>query len=505
MLSEVRSAACPPCPALFNLAAYVLARADDQPGKIALRLLRPTGDECWTYGRLSRAVRGIAGGLQARGLAPGAKVLLRIDNSVDFPLAFLGAVAAGYVPVAAPAALTVPEITRLTVALNPALTIAAPGIALPDPGGFPVLGTGALRAMEDGPPAAFDMGDPSRPAYMVYTSGTSGQPRAVVHAHRAIWARRMMWQGWYGLQDSDRVLHAGAMNWTFTLGTGLFDPWAAGATALVPAAGTLPADLAPVLRQCGATLFAAAPGVYRQMLKSAPRLDLPDLRHGLTAGEALAAPVRNAWLAATGKPLYQAYGLSECSTFISSCPARPAPDDSTGYAQPGRSVAIIGQDGAPVPRGTVGVLAVHRSDPGLFLTYDGAGDERRAKFAGEWFLTGDLATMADDGAIRILGRSDDMMNAGGFRVAPQEVEAALATCPDVGEVAVIELVAGPGRSIIGAFFTGSVLPETLAAHAVARLARYKCPRHYQRLDQLPLTATGKINRRALRAQWIPEP
>ncbi len=156
-----------------------------------------------------------------------------------------------------------------------------------------------------------------------------------------------------------------------------------------------------------------------------------------------------------------------------------------------------------MPRGTAGVIGIHRSDPGLFLTYAGAGAEAEATFAGDWFLTGDMAIMAADGSIRTLGRADDMMNAGGYRVAPQEVEAALSTCEGAGEVAACELLLDPGRSIIGAFFTGPATPETLATHAEAVLARYKCPRHYERLARLPLTAAGKVNRRLLREEWTP--
>jgi len=498
MISEIRSRGGPPCPSHFNLAAHVLARADEVPDKIALQLLRPAGAERWSYGRLARAVRGIAGGLRRMGLEPGAKVLLRIDNSVEMPLAFLGAVAADLLPVAAPAGLTMPEVTRLSLALSPSLIIAADGISLPDRPTCAVLSIADLRAMADGPEAGFAMGDPDRPAYLVYTSGTSGQPRAVLHAHRAIWARRMMHDGWYGLQAGDRLLHAGAMNWTFTLGTGLFDPWSTGATALIPDPGTRPDQLPLYLRRFDATLFAAAPGVFRQMLKAHPTLDLPRLRHGLTAGESLADNVRADWHRATGKPLYEAYGLSECSTFLS---ASPMTGEGALRVQPGRSVAIVGPDGAPMPRGKAGVIAVHLTDPGLFLTYAGAGTEAAARAMGEWFLTGDMAEMDEGGGIRVLGRADDMMNAGGFRVAPQEVETALATCPGAGDVAVTELRLAAGKSIIGAFFTGSATPERLATHAASQLAPYKCPRHYQHRARLPLTATGKINRRALREEW----
>lgn len=500
MLSLVEPTPFAPCPAPFSLAAHVLARATDRPDKIALQILRSAGAERWSYGRLDRAVRGVAFGLSRRGLAPGERLLLRLGNSVDFPLAFLGAVAAGLLPVVTPPGLTVPEISRLAAEVDPALIVGGAGLSLPQGCAAPVLNAAELRAMAEGPAAGFPTGDPDRPAYLIYTSGTSGRPRAVVHAHRAIWARRMMWQSWYGLEESDRLLHAGALNWAFTLGTGLFDPWAAGATALIPDAGVTPAQLPLFLRRFDATLFAAAPGVYRQMLKSGAPLRLPRLRHGLAAGEKLPETTRAAWTAATGTPVHEAFGLSECSTFVSASPARPAPPGAIGYAQPGRRIAVIGPDHAPVPRGVPGTLAVDRTDPGLFLTYHGAEAEARARFAGNWFLTGDQAAMAEDGAITYLGRDDDMMNAGGFRVSPLEVEAALAACPGAGEVAAVELRKRADLSVIAAFYTGPASPRELADHAARTLARYKQPRVYIPRPALPCTANGKLNRRALREE-----
>lgn len=500
MLSEIRSAPGPACPAAFNLAAHVLASARRLADRPALQILHPDRVDSLSYAELEAAVLAVAAGLRALRLAPASRILLRLGNSADFPLAFLGAVAAGHLPVVCPAALTAPEVTRLAAAVRPVLIVAAPGVSLPDPCPCPVVAVADLMAGGTGS-GGYDLGDPDRPAYLIYTSGTSGQPRAVLHAHRAIWARRMMHQGWYGLRPDDRLLHAGAFNWTFTLGTGLLDPWTVGATALVPAPGTAPDRIPDLTAGHGATILAAAPALYRQMLKSMPLPPMPALRHGLTAGEKLADPVRDGWTATTGLPLYEAFGLSECSTFVSASPARPAAAGLTGYAQPGRSIAVLGPDGAVLPRGEPGILAVHRSDPGLFLGYFGAEVETKAKFHGDWFLTGDMAEMQTDGAIRIVGRGDDMMNAGGFRVSPDEVEAALMLCPGAGEVAVIEAALAPGKSIIAACYTGPADPQTLRTHAAAHLARYKQPRRYDRLETLPRTANGKLNRRALRENF----
>jgi len=487
-----------PCPAPFNLAAYVLAGSGAPDDRIALELLGDT-PERWDYGRLRRTVLGTAGGLASLGAPRGARVLLRLDNTVDFPVAYLAAIAAGLVPVPTSAALTVPEVSQIAQDLRPVLILSAPGVALPDPLPCPVLPHGDLRAMASSKPLDPVSGDPEHPAYIVYTSGTGGRARGVVHAHRAIWARRMMWDGWYGLRGDDRLLHAGAFNWTYTLGTGLLDPWAAGATALIPAPGTPATALPDLLASHRATIFAAAPGVYRQMLRTDVP-PLPALRHGLSAGEKLPDATRAQWQAATGTEVHEAFGMSECSTFISGSPTRPAPPSALGFAQTGRRVAIL-KDGQLAPPDTPGTIAIHRDDPGLMLGYLG-GDAMR----GDWFETGDMGAMDDCGAVTYLGRADDMLNAGGFRVSPLEVEAALTTHPEIAEAAAVALRPAPDTTLIGAFYVStSPLDEaTLTAHAAARLARYKCPRIWVRMDALPRGANNKLLRRALRDQYEAE-
>lgn len=492
----------PPYPTLpdaFNLAAHVLAQAKAQPDKPALELLHGDHSDIWTYAELERAVLGVATGLLAQGLKPGDRVLMRLGNSVEFPVLFLAAIAAGLVPVPTSAMLTSSEVTSLCDLVAPALIVADEGTALPVPLPCPVLPAAALAAMHALPPHPFDLGDPNRLAYIIFTSGTSGRPQAVAHAHRAILGRAMMMQGWYGLTPNDRLLHAGAFNWTYTLGTGLMDPWTMGATALIPAPGTAATDIAGLLRQARATIFAAAPGVYRQMLR-APLPGLPALRHGLSAGEALPQTTRDGWQDATQTPIFEAFGMSEISTFISGSPSRPAPIGSTGFAQPGRHVALLDETGQPVAYESPGILAVHRDDPGLFLGYFRDEPATKARFINDWYLTGDTASMAANGAITYLGRKDDMMNAGGYRVSPLEVEAVMARFPGITDSAAFELEVKPGTSIIACAYTGPhPLPEdALRAHAAQHLARYKQPRAYHHLPQLPRNANGKLSRSALR-------
>jgi acyl-coenzyme A synthetase/AMP-(fatty) acid ligase len=210
--------------------------------------------------------------------------------------------------------------------------------------------------------------------------------------------------------------------------------------------------------------------------------------------------MRAHWQAATGTDLHEAYGMSECSTFISGSPAHPAAPGTLGRPQAGRRVAILGPDGHPVDPDEEGTIAVHRSDPGLMLGYVGAPEATAARFVGDWFLTGDQGMMSPDGTITYLGRADDMMNAGGYRVSPLEVEAALAEHPGITQVAVTDIEVKEDARLIMAFYTGPdpIDPASLDAFARARLAGYKCPRGFFHVESLPMGANGKLLRRALR-------
>jgi len=497
MSSVFQKGTLPPCPTPFNLAAYVLAKGAKTPDKIALSVL---GEEEWSYASLIAAVRGTATGLLNAGLQPSDRVFMRLGNTVDFPLAYLGALAAGLVPVPTSSALTKREVAPMIEAINPALILHAPSVECP--ADSRILPLEALRGFRDLAPSPWHIGDPERAGYIIYTSGTSGTPRAVVHAHRAIWARQMMFNDWYGLTPEDRLLHAGAFNWTYTLGTGLMDPWTIGATALIPAAGTPATALPALIAAHEASIFAAAPGVYRQLLNQDKIAPMPHLRHGLSAGEKIPPAVCARWEAVTGTRVFEAYGMSECSTFISSSPQNPTATDVLGRPQAGRHIALLG-DAGPVPRGAEGTIAVHRDDPGLMLGYLDAPEETAAKMQGEWFLTGDQGSMDAQGQITYLGRNDDMMNAGGFRVSPVEVEACLARYEGIIAVGAAEVQVKQDVRVIAAFYT-SAAPldeDALRLYAQDNLARYKQPRLYIHVPTLPMGANGKILRSSLRQQF----
>ncbi|MCX7898875.1 MAG: fatty acid--CoA ligase family protein, partial [Methylocystis sp.] len=344
------------------------------------------------------------------------------------------------------------------------------------------------------------------PAYLVYTSGTTSRPKGVLHAHRAAWGRRPMRAHWTGLGPGDVMLHAGAINWTYTLGVGIVDPLSVGGSVVLYNGRPDPAVWPQLIEAHRATIFAAVPGVYRQILKyGAPeRADLSSLRHGLSAGAALPPGLYAEWRARTGKDIYEAFGMSEVSTFISSGPTTPVRPGSPGRPQPGRLVAALPVEGGetPLPAGETGVLAVRRDDPGLMLGYWDRPEEQSEAFRGKWFVSGDLVDFDADGYMHHHGRTDEVMNAGGYRVSPAEVEKCLLSVDGVTEAAVAER---PGRdaetTIIKAYVVareGATLDEAaILAHCRAHLAGYKCPKAVVFLNALPRNSNGKLMRAAL--------
>jgi acyl-coenzyme A synthetase/AMP-(fatty) acid ligase len=498
-------------PQKFNMARYCLARsAERSPDKVALMVvsdpLAPLDEaENWTYSQLEDAVRRIAGGLQSAGLKKGDRLMIRLPNTSMYALLFFGALAAGIVPLPASTQLTNEEAEFLFVDCG-ARAIAIGSELTMDTGNALCLSeTDVAALMQHAPIEEYVDTLADDPAYLVYTSGTSGKPKGVLHAHRAAWGRRPMYQGWYGMNENDIVLHAGAFNWTYTLGVGLTDPWANGATTVLYN-GEKDVQVWPKLLETSkATLFAAVPSLYRQVLKycDLSEFDLSHFRHGLTAGEALSETLLTNWRQATGTDLFEALGMSECSTYISTGPGMRIRVGSPGKPQPGRSIAVLNVEGAndPLDVGETGLLAIHRSDPGLMLHYWNRPEEDAAVTRGEWFVGGDLARFDADGYLWYEGRADDVMNAMGYRVSPLEVEVALTSHPNVAEVAVCELAVKADVSVIAAFIVPKDADEVDAAsvlsHAAEHLAAYKRPREVMFVDQLPRSANGKILRRVL--------
>jgi acyl-coenzyme A synthetase/AMP-(fatty) acid ligase len=327
----------------------------------------------------------------------------------------------------------------------------------------------------------------------------------VLHAHRSIRGRALMREAWEGFGPEDVTLHAGTLNWSYTLGVGLMDPWAAGSHAMLFGGTYDPAGWPRMIERLGVTVFVAVPTVYRQMLKygSPEESDLSALRYGLCAGEPLPRELLLEWRRRAGTELYEALGMTEVSTYISSGPATAVRPGSPGRPQPGRRIAILPQEGGtrPLPPGEEGLLAVHRSDPGLMLGYWRRPLEQEAVYRGPWFIGGDLAEIDEQGYVWFRGRADDLIKSFGYRLSPLEIESVLASCPGVAEAAVVGLPVDESKTLVTACVVplerGSVSESALAEHAARHLAEYKRPHQYRLLDELPRTRNGKLQRRVV--------
>ncbi len=499
-------------PQAFNMARYCLRAARASVHKTALLVVHDAAGrdvETWRYGDLEQAVLRAACVFRTRcKLKAGSRILIRLRNRTSYALAFFGAMAGGFVPVPASPDLTERELSFVLADAEASAIVLDE--TLPH-GAFPpdliVLREKAFEvAVETGPMAQYAPTAAGDPAFLIYTSGTTANPKGVLHAHRSAWGRRPMYQGWYGIAPGDRLMHTGSFNWTYTLGTGLADPWANGATAIVYTGEKDPALWPRLMRALDVTIFAAVPGVYRQILKygSVARGGLPALRHGLTAGEALPNAVSEEWEGKTRTRLFEALGQSELSTYLSSAPTVPRKPGTVGRAQEARCVAILDESGGeePLPAGSAGLIAVHRSDPGLMLGYWRRPEEEAEVFRGDWFVGGDAGVMDEEGYVTYLGRRNDLMNAGGFRVSPVEVEQELAKHPAVADIAVAEAPVRDGVSIIVAFVVlhqaKPGIQTELEAFAKQSLAAYKQPKEYVVVSSLPKTPNGKIKRSELR-------
>lgn len=506
----------PSLPSRFNMARYCLAEAArTSPSKTALIVIDDAEailhggapSEEWTYAAIEDAVLRVAGALQDAGLKRGDRIMIRLDNTSTYAVLFFGAIAAGLVALPASSQLTPAEAQFLLENSGAAALALAPGLDVASlPPGVRAFTTADVETMlRAGRRADYADTGADDPAYLIYTSGTTARPKGVLHAQRAAFGRRPMYQGWYGIGPDDRVLHAGAFNWTFTLGTGLTDPWANGATAIINTGKKDPALWPELIRLTGATIFAAVPGLLRQILKygGVEPGRMPTLRHALTAGESPPSSLFDEWRLHTGTELYEALGMSEISTYISTGPGIQRKPGAVGKPQPGRRIAILPVDAqeTPLPAGQEGLIAVHRSDPGLMLGYWNRPEEESAVYRGEWFIGGDLGVMDDDGYVTHLGRNNDLMNALGYRVSPLEVEAVLAAHPDVAEVACSEIQVRDDVHVIGAFVVpksgATPAADAIRAFAAERLAAYKCPREIRFIEALPRTANGKVRRSAL--------
>ncbi len=516
----------------FNFAQHLLALNAGRAGKAAF--VDDAG--VLSYGQLDDRVRRLAAGLRALGIKREERVLLLMLDGNDWPVSFLGALYAGVVPVAVNTLLTADDYAYMlehsraqavlvSGALLPALKAALTRsdhevrqvvVSLPvAPLDGGEIGVEAfLAAHAPAPRPARTRADD--PAFWLYSSGSTGRPKGTVHTHaNPYWTAELYGRRVLGLTEADVCFSAAKLFFAYGLGNALSFPMSVGATTLLMAERPTPdATFARWTGRAGGpgiegrpagvrpTVFFGAPTGYAGMLASPalPARQDVALRLASSAGEALPAEIGERFRHHFGIDIIDGIGSTEMlHIFISNRPGRVR-YGTTGWPVPGYEVELRGDDGRPVPDGQTGDLYIH--GPSAALMYWGNRAKSRETFQGGWTKSGDKYARNADGSYTYSGRSDDMLKVSGIYVSPFEVESTLVQHPAVLEAAVIGVPDADGLTRTKAFVVlkpgGRAGDAELKAFVKDRLAPYKYPRLIEFVDELPKTATGKIQRYKLR-------
>ncbi|HEX9168183.1 MAG TPA: benzoate-CoA ligase family protein, partial [Roseiarcus sp.] len=447
-----------PPPESFNFAAHLLAANAGRPGKTAF--IDDAGT--LTYGELDDRARRFAAALKERGVKREERVLILMQDGADWPVAFLGAMLAGVVPVAVNTLLTADDLAYMlehsraqaafvSEAVKPALKAA---LAKSDHEVATVVVSRPTQPLDFGDMAfenflvrAQSLTKAARthaddPAFWLYSSGSTGRPKGTVHSHaNPYWTTELYGKAILGLRERDVCFSAAKLFFAYGLGNALTFPMSVGATALLMA--ERPTPDAVFKRWLGGvagvepTVFFGAPTGYAGMLASPnlPRREQISLRLVSSAGEALPAEIGERFKRHFGVDIVDGIGSTEMlHIFISNRPDKVR-YGSTGWPVPGYDIELRGEDGHGAPDGEPGDLYIH--GPSAALMYWGARAKTRETFEGRWTRSGDKYIRNADGSFTYAGRSDDMLKVGGIWVSPFEVEATLVQHPSVLEAAVI--------------------------------------------------------------------
>jgi benzoate-CoA ligase family protein len=518
----------------FNASHYLVDRHLDRPGgggRTAVRGI--VGDEVreLDYASLAEEVARVAAGLRALGVRPEQRVLMCASDGIELFAAILGAMRMGAVAVPVSTMLRGAELAKLVVDSRAPLLICSPefgevvrtAVALagedrpdlldvvvtpangpaadPDPlAGYAVRTRSwadLLAAGEGGDPSPYPTWDES-PALWLYTSGTTGTPKAAMHRHADI---RTVCETYgaevLGIRPDDVCFSVAKLFFAYGIGNSMFFPLAVGASSVLAPGRPSPAAIAEIVTTHPVTLFYGSPSVYGPLLAS----DLPDdtfrgVRRGVSAGEALPARMVVGMRDRFGVEVLDGIGSTEAlHIYLSNRPGEVVPGTS-GVPVPGYEVEIRDDDGSVVPDGTKGTLYL-RADS-LCTGYWCRTDVNRQVFEGEWMRTGDTYVRNPDGTYQCLGRTDDVLKVGGIWVTPMEVEERLLLHASVAEAVVVGVPDDDGLDRTVACVVpaeGAVVDQdALIAWCREGLASFKKPSRVIEIDEVPRTATGKVQR-----------
>lgn len=511
-------------PPTFNFGTDVVDRYAREADGPALIWANAAGEEIrLSYSDISQLTDRFASVLTQRGIRRGDRVLIMLPRIPDWQIAMVGCLKIGAIPIPSVEMLTRKDINyrvrhadvRAVVAraehvekfadvMNDVAVKLSLGIAP----GFESYENAMINADGVFEPAVLSLDEP---AVLYYTSGSTGEPKGVLHPTRSLFAWREAARHWLDLDRNDVIWCTADVGWSKAGTSILFGPWSAGACTFFYDGPFDPAQRLALLAKYQVSVY-CAPGteLFRVVDEDLSRYDLSQLRHTVSAGERLNACVAEKWRNKTGVPVMEAYGQTETLMTLANFACVATREGSMGLPMPGSDVDIIDAQGRRLPWGSEGDIAIRVPNPLLMLGY--LKDEARTQESyvdgddGRWFITGDIGARDADGYFFYSGRRDDVINSAGYRIGPTEVENALLSHPGVLECAVIGAPHEERGEIVKAFVVlrpgmapKDQLVSDLQDHVKHMTAPYKYPRAIEFVDALPKTQTGKIQRSALRA------
>jgi 4-hydroxybenzoate-CoA ligase len=512
-----------------NAAVYFVDRHADGACKDAIGFTDP--QRRLSYGELRAASSRLAAALDAAGIQGERRIALVMLDTIDFPIAFWGALRGGVIPVPVNTLLTpeqtgyvladsraaalvvsaplLPALRPVLAALpeRPRVVVAAPDGTRPELSPDETSFAALLQAGHaDVPPVS---ASPDEVAFWLYSSGSTGLPKGVKHVHSSLRATAETYGAQVlGIQPDDLVFSAAKLFFAYGLGNAMTFPMSVGAGAVLLPDRPTPDTVLAVMRRFQPTIFCGVPTLYAALLahpEIGPGAGSARLRRCISAGEALPEAIGRRWREAVGIDILDGLGSTEMLHIFLSNRVGDVHYGTSGRPVPGYDLRIIDEAGAELPDGESGELLVR--GPSAAEGYWNQRDKTRRTFIGEWTRTGDTYVREPDGAYRYLGRADDMMKVAGNWVSPFEVEAALISHPAVLEAAVVgypdeQALIKPRAFVVlqasAADTPIDVLREQLKAHVQETIGVWKYPRWIEVVDSLPKTATGKIQRFKLR-------
>ncbi|SDI22718.1 acetyl-CoA synthetase [Alteribacillus persepolensis] len=510
-------------PVFYNMAQDI-DRFADRDGKLALLWENEAGESTQiSYAKLRQESNKIANGFRQLGLVKGDIVIITLPRIPEAYFAYLGALKAGLIispgsemllekdllyrvqHSEAKAVICIDELTSRFDNIRSHTPSIKHHIAI----GRQIDGWTNYQQLTENESDAFDIVETRSDdtAFLNYTSGTTGNPKGVIHHHSWAYAHQAVTANWLDVKEEDIVWATAAPGWAKWNWTPFMSTLGAGATGLVYHGSFKPEKYLSLMEKYKVNVLCCTPTEYRLMAKldHLEQYQLPHLRSTVSAGEPLNQKVMEVFEQYFHVQVRDGYGQTENTLLVGNIKGEKIKPGAMGKPIPGNEVSIIDQQGNPVASGKVGDIAVHQSAPALFKGYLHDKERTAAAYRGEWYLTGDQASMDEDGYFWFEGRSDDIIISSGYTIGPFEVEDALIKHPAVQECAVVAKPDDIRGAIVKAFVILKTSPSDseelineLKEHVKKITAPYKYPREIEFINELPKTTSGKIRRVELR-------